>query len=288
MPTELKKYGIFYLALALLLANIFIFYLLWHNSQMSGLTFAVLDVGQGDALFIQSPTGTQLLFDAGPPRKILGQLSRLMPMFDRSIDAIVITNPDQDHIGGFADVLATYKVGKMFEPGTFNDSSIYRNLKETIQAKGIEEIPAQSGMRLDIGGGAVIDILFPDRDVSTWNPNDGSIIAKLTYGETSIMLTGDTTVKAEKIVLEKYSTATLDSDILKVAHHGSRSSSSVAFLQAVTPATAIVSSGRENKYGHPHQEVLDDILAAGAKILRTDLLGTIIVKCDRIQPCEIN
>ena len=99
-----KKYLLFFLIFLLLLANIFIFYLDWQSSHRD-LTFAMLDVGQGDALFIESPTGTQILIDGGPPRKILNQLSRVMSPFDRSIDAIFITNPDQDHIAGFLDVL---------------------------------------------------------------------------------------------------------------------------------------------------------------------------------------
>ena len=120
-----KKYLLFFLIFLLLLANIFIFYLDWQSSHRD-LTFAMLDVGQGDALFIESPTGTQILIDGGPPRKILNQLSRVMSPFDRSIDAIFITNPDQDHIAGFLDVLKIYKVDKIFEPGTLTDSKIYQ------------------------------------------------------------------------------------------------------------------------------------------------------------------
>src|SRR3989344_623040 len=106
------------------------------------------------------------MFDAGPPRSVLGPLSRVMSPFDKTIDAIVITNPDADHIGGFLDILKNYKVGKVFESGTVNDSKIYQNLKTEIKNKNIPNILAKKGMRLNIGGGARIDILFPDRDVS--------------------------------------------------------------------------------------------------------------------------
>src|SRR3989344_2870408 len=157
MLKKVKDYGLFFLTILLLLAVVFIFYLDWQNSHRS-LTFAVLDVGQGDALFIESPTRTQILVDGGPPRKILGQLSRMMPFYDRTIDSIIITNPDQDHIGGFADVLKIYKVGAVFEPGTYSDSKTYQNLKNEIKHKNIPNILAKKGMRLDLGGGAVIDI----------------------------------------------------------------------------------------------------------------------------------
>jgi len=240
----------------------------------------MLDVGQGDALFIESPTGTQILIDVGPPRKILSQLSRVMSPFDRTIDGIIITNPDTDHIGGFLDVLKIYKVDQVFEPGTLNDSKTFQNVKTEIKNKKISNILAKKGMRLDIGGGAVIDILFPDRDVFDWSTNDGSIIARLTYGETSIMLTGDSTSVTEKIVLEGNSETTLDSTILKVGHHGSRTSTSEAFVKAVSPEYAVISNGKDNNYGHPHPDTLDTLTSFGAKIFRTDLLGTIIMKSD--------
>lgn len=274
-----KKYILLIIALLLLLATIFLFYLDL-QSRNRGLTFAMLDIGQGDALFIESPTGTQILVDGGPPRKILSGLARIMPLFDRKLDAIIITNPDADHISGFLDVLKVYKVGQIFEPGTFNDSKTYQNLEEEFKRKNIPNILAKKGMRLDIGGGAVIDILFPDRDVSLMDSNYGSIVAKLSYGQTSVMLTGDATMETEKIILGENSGEQLHSSILKVGHHGSRTSSSNEFIQAVSPTYALISDGKDNKYGHPHQEVLDDLTSFGVKIFRTDLLGTIIMKSD--------
>jgi competence protein ComEC len=117
------------------------------------------------------------------------------------------------------------------------------------------------------------DILFPDRDVSNWTSNDGSIIGRLVYGKTSVMFTGDATQKTEGYILGQ----NLKSDILKVGHHGSRTSTSDAFVSAVTPDYAVISDGKDNKYGHPHQETLDTLNKHGIKILRTDLLGTIIL-----------
>lgn len=279
MLENLRKYGLFYLTIFLLGATVFIFYLDYQNRNRV-LTFAMLDVGQGDALFVESPAGAQILLDGGPPRKVLGELRRLMPLFDRRIDAIIITNPDADHIGGFADVLAHYKVGMLVEPGTYNDSNTYKNLKSEIEEKNILEHLARRGMRLNLGGGAVLDILFPDRDVSTWTTNDGSLVAKLTYGETTIMLTGDSTMETEKIILADNAPESLDVDILKVGHHGSKTSTGDAFVETLSPEYALISDGKDNKYGHPHQEVLDVIQNAGAKIFRTDLLGTIIMKSD--------
>ncbi len=277
-----KKHFLPAFTLLLLVATIFLFYQDFRNSNKR-LTFAMLDVGQGDALFIESPTGTQILVDGGPPRKIMSQLARVMSPFDRSIDAIIVTNPDLDHIGGFEDILKTYKVGAVFESGTFNDSKTYQNLEAEIKNKNIPDILAKRGMRLHIGGGAVIDILFPDRDVSLWSSNDGSIVAKLSYGKTSIMLTGDSTSVTEKIILENSkqdSKTNLASTILKVGHHGSRTSTSNDFVKSVAPKYALISNSKDNNYGHPHPDTLSTLASFGIKIFRTDLLGTIIIKSD--------
>lgn len=272
-----KKYILIILILFLLFGTISVFYLDWENSNHR-LTFVMINIGQGDALFIESPTGTQVLVDGGPPGKILGQLSRVMSPFDRHLDALIITNPDQDHIGGFLDVLKAYKVDRVFEPGTLTDSKIYQNLRVEIENKKIPDLLLRKGMRLNIGGGAFIDVLFPDRDVSFWSTNDGSVVARLVYGDTSIMLTGDATIKTEKIILSQKNQ--IKSTILKVGHHGSRTSTSPAFVKIVTPTYALISDGKDNKYGHPHQETLDTLSFLGVKIFRTDLLGNIIMKSD--------
>lgn len=279
MLEKCRKYWLSIFVLFLLLAVVFIFYLDFHKKPHQ-LTFAVLDIGQGDALFIQSPTGTQILVDGGPPRKLLSRLSRVMPLFDKKIDAIVITNPDADHIAGFLDLLKVYKVGQVFDSGTFNDSTVYENLENKIKQKNIPRTVVEKGMRLDLGGGAVLDVLFPDQDVSLWKTNEGSIIMKLTYGESSVLLTGDAPISTEQLVLKSTPIEFLDSDILKVGHHGSHTSTSEDFVKAITPAYALISDGKTNKYGHPHQETLNTLESLGVKIFRTDLSGTIIMKSD--------
>ena len=274
-----KKYGLFIFVVFLLVINIFLFYTDWQNSHRE-LTFAMLDVGQGDGLFIESPSGTQIMFDGGPSHKVLGPLQRVMSPFDKRIDALVITNPDADHIGGFLDILKNYKVDRVFESGTLTDSKIYQSLREEMKKQNIPDILVKRGMKLDLGGGVTIDILFPDRDVSEWATNDGGVVAHLFYGKTSIMLTGDAGVKTEQIILSENSEALLKSTILKVGHHGSRNSSSSSFVKAVSPTYALISDGKNNNYGHPHQEVLNTLSQFGTKIFRTDIIGTIVMKSD--------
>ncbi|MEK7081329.1 MAG: MBL fold metallo-hydrolase, partial [Patescibacteria group bacterium] len=136
--TSTRKYWLLVLTLLLLVVNIFLVRLDWQNSHR-GLTFAMLDIGQGDGLFIESPTGTQIMFDAGPPRKVLGPLARVMSPFDKSIDAIIITNPDADHIGGVLDILKNYKVNEIFESGVLTNSKTYQNLREEMKKQNIPD-----------------------------------------------------------------------------------------------------------------------------------------------------
>ncbi|MBP7006948.1 MAG: MBL fold metallo-hydrolase [Candidatus Pacebacteria bacterium] len=279
MHKSSKNYYLLFFAILLFILVIYIFYLDW-ASYHKKMKFAMLDIGQGDALFIESPSGVQMLVDGGPPKSVIKKLSKVMPFWDRSIDALIITNPDQDHIGGFDSVLKNYKVGQVFEPGTTSDSKTYENLKNEISNKGIKHSYLKKGMMLDLGGGVYLDVIFPDRDVSEFSTNDGSLVARLVYGETSFLLTGDTTEKTEKLMLDGNQVEELDSDVLKVAHHGSKSSSSFRFVEAVSPEYAIVSSGKNNKYGHPHQEVLNRFEEFGIKLLRTDESGSIILESD--------
>ncbi|MES2416302.1 MAG: ComEC/Rec2 family competence protein [Patescibacteria group bacterium] len=275
----IKKYFLLFCTTLLLAVVVFLFYTDWQNSHRK-MTFAMLDVGQGDALFVESPSGVQMLIDGGPTHSILAPLAEVLPLYDKKIDVLMITNPDADHIGGFVDILKNYEVSYIIEPGTFNKSKTYATVEQLVKEKNVKKIIATKGMVLDLGAGAKTEILFPDRDVSHWSTNDGSIISRLTYGNNSIILTGDATKLTEAIVLSENSAQFLKSDILKIGHHGSHTSTSKAFVSAVAPTYALISDGKGNSYGHPHQETLDTLNSFHIKILRTDLLGTIIFKSD--------
>jgi len=248
------------------------------------LRVVALNIGQGDSIYIEAPNGAQMLIDGGPDHSIIRELGEVMPFGDNSIDVIVVTNPDKDHIGGFIDVLENYDVGLVLEPGTNSSTEIYKQLEDSIEARGIKDIVARKGMKitLDSQNEVSFNVLFPDRDVSNWTTNDGSIVGKIIYGDTSFMMTGDATAKTEGIILGGSDKNEIKSTVLKAGHHGSRTSSSVEFVSAVAPAYALISDGKNNKYGHPHQETLDTLNKFGAKILRTDLLGTIIFKSDGV------
>lgn len=279
MLEKFQKYFLPSLVIMLFVFNIFLFHLDKANSKKV-LTLAVLNVGQGDAIFIESPTGVQVLIDGGPPQKVLNELSKVMPFWDRHIDALIVTNPDQDHFAGFLDILRLYKTDMIFEPGTINSSDTYKIFQRQIKEKNIPNILARAGTRIHLGGGAYLDILFPDRDVYDWENNMASVVAKLTYGDTTVMLTGDATLDTEEIILRKFKADYLESDYLKAGHHGSKTSSGENFVSIVKPKYAFISSGLGNKYGHPHQEVLDILESNNVNVLRTDELGAIILKSD--------
>ena len=247
------------------------------------LKVAFLDIGQGDAIFIESPTGKQVLIDAGPPGKLMNALSTVMPYYDHLIDLIILTHPDQDHIAGFVDLLQNFKIGAVLESGVTSSTKVYQTVEGIIKDKEIPDYKARRGTVVDLGGGAHIDILFPDQDVSNKETNEASIVARLVYGDNSVLLQGDSPQIIEKylIKLDKISPfSSLKSDILKAGHHGSKTSTSSEYVDIVSPYYAIISAGKDNKYGHPDQEILKTLKDKDVQILRTDELGTIIFTSD--------
>lgn len=269
----------------LLLAAALSVYAAWREDRKGVLTVAFLDVGQGDAIFIESPSGNQMLIDGGPGRQVLGALSKVMPFYDRSIDVVLATHSDQDHIGGLPDVIDKYEAGLFLESGLAASSSTYLSLEGKIERLKIKRLEIRRGMEVNLGNGAILQILFPDRDPTGMETNTASVVARLVYGENEFMLTGDSPQSIENYLtfqedLKSSVGNSLQSDVLKAGHHGSKTSSSQNFVAKVAPQYAVVSVGKDNKYGHPNQETIDIFNNFDAKILRTDELGTIIFKSD--------
>lgn len=259
MYIHFREYLRWYVLLCLLGVSFILWSMVLDEKNSGTLTFAVIDVGQGDSLFIKSPTGKQIIVDGGPNNALLKQIQNFIPFFDRDIDMLVVTNPDTDHYEGFIKLLDKYNVTIVLEPGTTNSFSAYKVLEDKIKEKNIKKVLARKGQVIDIGGGAYLQVLFPDRDVSGLSSNDGSIVMKLVYGDTSVMLQGDSTSRIEHYLLSSVSTTTLKSDILKAGHHGSRTSTYVGYVKAVNPKWTVISSGKNNDYGHPHKETLETL-----------------------------
>lgn len=253
------------------------------ESQAGGLRVSFLDVGQGDAIFIEAPSGRQVLIDAGKNRSVVRQLSKHMPWYDRSIDVVIATHPDADHIGGLPDVLSRYRVGLIIESSVRDedgaDAIAYEKAATVEAAAGAERLVAERGQVIDLGDGARIEILFPDRAVPSIETNTGSIVARLVYGETVFMLTGDAPKAIEEFLVRLDGKA-LKSDVLKAGHHGSRTSSSLSFVGFVSPEYAIYSRGCDNTYGHPHDEVKETFAKLEIPTLDTCENGTITFVSD--------
>ncbi len=246
------------------------------------LTVTFFDVGQGDALFIESPTGTQILIDGGPDSTVLQDLSAALGFFDRTLDMVVATHPDADHVGGLPDVFARYDVARVLLTENTGESATADAFRERAHAEGAQVSIARRGMRYDIGGGAVLSVLFPDRDVAHLESNTSSIVLQLTYGDHEFLFTGDAPQSIEDYLVLMYGKQ-LASDVLKVGHHGSRTSTSDLFVATVMPSYAVISSGRDNSYGHPHHEVLETLERARVNIKNTAVEGSISFLSDGVR-----
>jgi competence protein ComEC len=250
------------------------------QQQDNVLTVAFLDVGQGDAIFVETPNGTQLLLDAGPDKSVLRALGKQLSFYDRSIDMIIASHPDLDHIGGFPAVLKRYDIDILMTPGIESDIGAYAEMMHIVEKQNVEHIIARRGrVHLDRQHGVYLDILFPDRDASGMEKNNGSIVAKLVYGNTSFLLTGDSSKAIEKYLL-LIDGESLDTDVLKLGHHGSDTSSSLEFLGYTSPMYAIISAGEDNRHGHPHEEVLERLKQFDIAYLETSKEGTIVFESD--------
>ncbi len=238
------------------------------------LSVTFLDIGQGDAIFIESPTGVQVLIDGGQNGAVLRHLAEEMGFFDRSIDIVLATHPDKDHVGGIPDVLDRYDVSEVVMTENEGTSAAAELFQDRVDAEGARVTYARRGMQYNLGGGALLSILFPDRDPSKLESNASSIVARLVYGNTEFLFTGDSP-KAIEEYLVTLDGSGLQSDVLKVGHHGSRTSSSASFLEAVQPTYAVISAGKDNQYGHPHKEVLDALSGVGAQTENTAERGSI-------------
>lgn len=277
-----KKYLPYILLIILIILTISIWYFIFQYKNNGYLKVVFLDVGQGDAIYIEAPNGRQMLIDGGPDAKLLSSLSKVMPFADRSLDMIVATHPDSDHIGGFPLLLDNYKVGSILENGAKGDSKISTSLEEKIAKKKINKIIAHRGMHiiLDEKRNIYFDILFPDRDITNFESNDAGIVGKLVYGEKSFLFTGDASLYTENLIEWNENSKTLDADVLKLGHHGSRTSSSILWLKKVSPEVAIISVDKGNKYGHPHKELLDRLSFLKIPFLSTADIGNIIFESD--------
>ncbi|MEK7478165.1 MAG: ComEC/Rec2 family competence protein [Patescibacteria group bacterium] len=248
---------------------------------------AFLDVGQGDSILIDSPTHRRVLIDGGPDKKVLRELSKFIPFFDRSIDLVIESHPDTDHIAGLPDVLNKYEVLGWLRSNILSNNAYSQALEKIAKTKGIKQLYAQKGGIINLGGGAKIEILYPFNSKPEIKTNEYSVVAKLTYGQNVFLFVGDLPTKQEKY-LAYAETQKLSADVYKVSHHGSGNSNDLTFLKMIAPKISVISVGANNRYGHPAPEVVASLQKEGSQVWRTDQLGTIVLVGDgqEIHPVE--
>ena len=273
--------------------------------SLGKLRIIVCDVGQGDAILMITPGGHQIMVDGGPGSRVLGCLSDKMPFWDRNVDAVFLTHPQQDHMEGLVSVLANYKVKMIGETGVKNNTALFTEWQKATESEHAKIYMPKRGDRLIIdssrGSNVSIEILWPHfapqggasrgkpsialasagkPSIEEWkvNPpkdlNDSSIIMRVSYGSICVYLTGDIPKEILQTVIDK------PCQILKVAHHGSRTGTNQEVMDKAKPKIAVIQVGKNNRFGHPHKEVVDILNSKGVKILRNDESGTIEVDTD--------
>ncbi len=255
----------------LLSVIIFVVWLFWPSRQLKVI---FLDVGQGDAGLIITPNRQVVLIDGGPGRVILPKLGQHLPLGKRTIDLVVLTHPHADHLSGLLEVIKRYKIRLIVWTGVVHTSPEYLTWLELIKQKNVPVKIVKSGQGINLGQ-VSLEIIWPKQNLlgrTVDDLNAVSIVSRLIYKETSVLWMADVNQSEEKEILSFE--GRLTSQIIKVAHQGSASSSSLAWLKAVRPIWAIISVG-PNNYGHPHRIVLDRLKSLNIEILRTDKQGDI-------------
>lgn len=242
----------------------------------------MLDIGQGDAIFIVGPSGEQVLIDGGPDGSVLTAMATHVSFFDRHIDLLVLTHPDLDHVASFPTILRRYDVGAVLMTGVDSSTGAYREFLDLLKRKQIPVIIADPSKDINLGDDLMMDVLWPPpmyAGVETpKNLNDTSVVFRLTFGRDSVLFTGDMEEMEERELLA--SGANVRAAVLKVGHHGSRTSTSTGLLLAVQPSLALISAGRDNSFGHPHDVIMRRLRAFGIPARVTSKEGVISIELD--------
>ena len=274
---KMNKFRLISVGLAIVLV---LFWNIACSNGTTGLLITVLDVGQGDAIFVKAPNGQSLLIDGGERtmgEKIIVPFLRKQGV--RKLDLVVLTHPHEDHVGGLPEVLGKIEVDAVLEPGFDFDSAAYRRFLGLIKKNKIKYQLARAGQAFKLGPKVKMQVLHPSLPFDE-NVNNVSVVLRLQYGKFSMLFTGDNEQEGEASILELFDESVITSTILKAGHHGSATSTSDGFLAAVKPKIAVISCGKRNKFKHPHRATLDKLDLAGVKVYRTDQDGAITIKSD--------
>jgi len=266
---------------SLLFLNLFFWLWVYDLNKVKFLEVNFFNIGQGDAILIKTPKRYKILIDGGPDRTILKKLDKEISFYDRSLDLIILTHPEKDHISGLIDVLKKYKVKNILWTGILRDTLEWKEWNDLINKEKAQVRIAYFGQRIIFKNSndyIYIDILNPFDNIegkAFKNSNETSIVSHLLFKNISFLFTGDIGESTENTLIDK----NIKSDVLKVPHHGSKYSSSEYFLEKVLPQVAVIQVGK-NKYGHPHRDVLARFKKFDIQVLRNDIDGDIKIFSD--------
>lgn len=241
------------------------------------------DVGQGDAILIQTPDKQDVLIDGGPDDRLVSLLPRQLGPGNDDLELVVLTHPDSDHVRGLVDVLDRVEVGTVWISDVQTNTEVYDAWRDALAARDINPRIVSQGQRYSLGQWLRFEVLWPPAAGWAVNgagtpTNEASVILRVVCAGSTAVFTGDASSAVEDRILA--SGHELRARLFKAGHHGSRSSTSHAFLRAVGPTVAVISVGEKNRYGHPHPAVLERLKMANIEVFRTDLLGTIRFQSD--------
>ena len=274
---EVTRYNKF-LLIGLIFANIFCWSFVFELSKPHYLQVCFFDVGQGDSIFINTQQNQQILIDGGPSDAVIKKLASKMPMFDKTIDLVVLTHPHSDHLYGLLPIFDNYKVENFLWTGQNYDTKTFQKLKDLLAQEKSTVYIAKQGLEIKLSDNEYLKVIFPfdsleGQTIINSQANDNSIVLMLNSFNDRILFTGDASYKIESAIEEKG--IDIGADVLKVSHHGSISATSDYFLEQIAPRLAVISVGENNTFNHPAQETLDRLNKYKIKVARTDKNGDI-------------
>lgn len=280
-----QKYSRFWFVVGILLAANLAVRAMAGNGHAEYADLTFFDVGQGDAIYLRTSQGNDILVDGGPGDAVLAKLGKILPYGDRKIELVILTHPHADHVSGLVEILKRYRVEKIILPEVDYETATYAAFLNLLKEKQIEALKPKLGQRVLLDDSAALDILYPIIGHFEHAPddiNDSSVVARMSLGRMQILLTGDAGKAIEDFLVK--AGIPISAEILKVGHHGSRHSTGQEFASRVGPQYAVVSVGK-NSYGHPHGEAMAALAGSQSKILRTDEMGDVKFKIypDRVE-----
>ncbi|HLC63842.1 MAG TPA: MBL fold metallo-hydrolase [Patescibacteria group bacterium] len=272
---------LFKISLGLLIVVAVLLTVVWFTGRDSNLKVYFFDIGQGDGMLIRTPTHQNIVIDGGPDNTFITKLGQALPFYDRTIDLMVLSHAHDDHLFGLVEVLKRYKVKEVLYSGALHTTDAYLEWLSLIKEKEIPLKIARAGQTF-IFNEVEFKVIYPFTDLTNQkmeNLNNSSVVNRLVYGQIKILFMGDSEVEGEKEIINQAREG-IESQVIKLGHHGSDTSSTEDLLKLVKPIYGIIQVGEDNKFGHPARRVLRRLERLGIQVFRNDLEGDIVLETD--------